>query len=449
MTAQIRGVNQAIRNANDGVSVAQTAEGALAETGNILQRIRELAVQSANATNSAGDRQALQSEVNQLKTEMNRIASTTTFNGVSVLDGSYQNQSFQVGSQSGSDNTIGVSIRGGSSGDLGNHAGIAMNATVRNGTGAVSVPNITLAGARATFVVDEQTLTIGSSIGIANDISILDGASAQGVATAINAASGRTGVSASASTTATLSGLSADGTVSFILGTGTGSATINAAVTTGDLSNLASSVNEFSGSTGVTATSTNGTLTLTNGEGKDIDIDTFSHTTGSATIAVQGSAEGAGVNLVDAAANSAVFVGEVKFSSANAFSASSTIANTAGSVFNLGANAASSSSLSAVSSVDISSSTGAVNALDVLDQALAGVSSIRADLGAIQNRFQSTIANLSSISENVSSARSRIQDADFAAETANLTRNQIVQQAGIAMLAQANALPQNVLALLQ
>ena len=457
MTAQIRGVNQAIRNANDGVSLAQTAEGALAETSNILQRIRELAVQSANATNSAGDRQALQSEVNQLKTEINRIASTTTFNGLNILDGTYQNQTYQVGAESGVANTIGVSISGSSTAALGNFGGIANNATEREGTGSTSAAVVDVATASnvTNHTVEAQVLTIGSSVGT-DTVTITDASSAETIATAINASSGLTGVSATAETTATLQGLTANGTVSFTIVTGTGSAAVSAAVTTTDLSNLATAINNFSGSTGVSATETGGVLTLTNGDGKDIGVENFAHSGDNGEeIDFVGSQESTGVTLegpttgTPAVTDSAIAVGEVSFSSSVAFSIESSVAVGAGSILNVAADTSVGSVLSAVSTVDISTASGATAALDVLDQALAGVSSIRADLGAIQNRFQSTIANLSSVSENVSAARSRIQDADFAAETANLTRNQIIQQAGIAMLAQANALPQNVLALLQ
>ncbi|MDX1519698.1 MAG: flagellin, partial [Gammaproteobacteria bacterium] len=238
-TTQIRGLNQAIRNANDGVSLAQTAEGALQETGNILQRIRELAIQSANSTNSASDRQALQSEVNQLKTELNRISSTTTFNGLKILDGTFQNQVFQVGANSGTANTISVSITSTSTATIGNNAVTTNNGTDSEGTGATSAPLADVATASNTtnHTVEAQTLTIGSSFGTAN-VTVVDASSAETIATAVNNASGSTGVTATAETTATLRGLSANGTVSFTLVTGLGSASISATVTTADLSNL-------------------------------------------------------------------------------------------------------------------------------------------------------------------------------------------------------------------
>ncbi len=446
MTSQIRGINQAIRNSNDGVSLAQTAEGALAESSNILQRVRELAVQSANATNSAGDRQALQSEVNALKTELSRIAETTTFNGLSILDGSYQNQTYQVGAESGSANTISVSISGASTSDLGNYANIAMNAVTNDGTGstadaAASIPSANTIGA--------QVVTIGSSSGTGT-ATITAGDSAEAVATSINNISGTTGVTATAETTATLSGLTASGTVSFTLQTGSGSATISAAVTTGDLSNLATEINNYTGTTGVTATETGGTLTLTESSGKDIGIGDFLNTS-AGTVTLSGSSDAAGETLSSGAAtDSSLVAGSLTFSSAGAFSIqSNATASTGGSILNTAANVDAIATLDALSSVDISSASGATDALDVLDQALAGLSSIRAELGALQNRFLATIANLSSVSENVTAARGRIQDADFASETAELSRTQILQQAGIAMLSQANAQPQTVLSLLQ
>ena len=457
MTSQIRGINQAIRNANDGVSLAQTAEGALAESTNILQRVRELAVQSANATNSAGDRQALQSEVNQLKTELSRIAETTSFNGLNILDGTYQNQVYQVGAESGSANTISVSIRGSSTSDLGNFSNIAMNATDSEGTGATSAPlaDVATAGNTTNHTVEAQTLTIGSSSGTAT-VSVTDGASAETIATAINNSTGTTGVSVTAETSATLNTLSANGTVTFSIVTGTGTATISAAVTTTDLSNLVAEVNNFTGTTGVAATESGGVLTLTQSSGKDIGIENFTHSGDAAeTIVFTGSTETTGATLTGAtggtaaATDSAIAVGELTFSSAVAFSVESDVAVGAGSILNVAAATNVSSTLSALSSVDISTSSGATAALAILDQSLAGVSSIRAELGAIQNRFLATISNLSSVSENVSAARGRIQDADFAMETAELSRTQILQQAGIAMLSQANAQPQNVLSLLQ
>lgn len=453
MTSQIRGLNQAVRNANDGISVAQTAEGALQESQSILQRMRELSVQSANATNSAQDRKALNAEVGQLKTELNRISNTTSFNGLNLLDGTYQNQAYQVGAESGSSNRIAVSIADTRNSALGNNGNVVANAGDNEGTGSASAGAATVAA--AVHSVEAQTVTIGSSVGIAT-VAVADAASASDTAAAINAESGNTGVRASASTEVTIDALTADGTVQFTLITSDGSATVNAASTTTDLSNLAAEINKVTGTTGVSATASGGTLTLTHGEGEDVGIQNLVHSgDAGATIDVGGSQDGTATTITSptggtaAATDSVNVTGELKFTSPNAFTIESTISSTAGSIINVAAATTVNSSLSSVSSIDVSTSALSLTALDIIDEALQGISDVRADLGAIQNRLTSTISNLSSIANNTETARSQIQDADFAAETANLSRNQILQQAGIAMLAQANAAPQNVLSLLQ
>ncbi|KAA3627630.1 MAG: flagellin [Proteobacteria bacterium] len=447
-TSQIRGLNQAIRNANDGVSLSQTAEGALSETGNLLQRMRELAIQSANSTNSASDRAALNSEVNQLKSELDRIASTTEFNGLKVLDGTFTTQSFQVGANA--NQTIAFSIAGATSSHLANHSLSAVNATADEGSASTSDAATTLAG--VTHQVEAQTLTISGNLG-SGTVSVADSASAFAVAAAVNAEEASTGVTAEATNSAVLSGLSAAGTVTLTLGSGSSTATISAAVTTTDLSALATEINNNSGTTGISATYSTGTLTLTQADGKDINIENFSHSTGSSTIAVQSvNASGTATDsetLTDSASDSIIVSGYVTFNSNNSFSVSSSVAAGAGSILNVAANTAVGSSQTLLSTVDISSQTGAQAALNIIDSSLQTISKIRADLGAVQNRFEATISNLGATAENLAAARSRIQDADFAAETAALTRAQILQQAGVSVLAQANVLPQNVLALLQ
>jgi len=441
MTAQIRGLTQAARNANDGVSLAQTAEGALSQTSSLLQRMRELSIQSANATNSSSDRAALQSEVNQIKDELNRVASTTTFNGLKILDGSYQNQKFQVGANA--NETIGISLSGVAATDLANYAVTGSNTTNRQGTGQAS----TAAVSSGANVIAGQTLTVSGAKGTTT-VAITAGDSAYTIATNVNAVSGTTGVTAKGSNSATLSGLSASGSVSLTLGSGSSTATVTAAVTTTDLSALSKAINNVSGTTGITADVSGGTLTLRQADGKDIKLDNFTHATSSgATISVgdAGTAE----TLTDGAADSTTISGTLSFSSSETYSVSSSVAAAAGSVVNVAANTAVSATASLVSAVDIGSASGAQSAIDVVDSALARVNGIRADLGAVQTRFELAINNLQTTSENLSAARSRIVDTDFAAETANLTRAQILQQAGVAMLAQANALPQNVLALLR
>ncbi|MEE4203749.1 MAG: flagellin [Halieaceae bacterium] len=459
LTTQIQGLNQAVRNANDGISLAQTAEGALGETTNILQRMRELAIQSANSTNSASDRAALQAEVNELKSEVDRIASNTTFNDVNLLDGTFTSKSFQVGSNAGE--TINVSIAGAGQDDLGNFRLFANNDEAGQGTGtgtaaATAAPANNTIAAQTLTIRNDKTPAAGTGVAVAaND-------TASEIVAKVNAVTETTNVSASAETRVKLDSFSNANasTVSFTLtsfdGTNTNSALISASgVTSTDLSSIADAVNAESGSTGITATVSGGTLELLNAAGDDIRIDDFLSATDTIDvtgIGADGSTEdGAAVTLTSggAANDSTTVSGTVTFNSSAAFSVSSSAADSAGSLFNDAANVQQGSSQVKLSTVDISTAQGAQDALAVLDASLETVNGIRANLGATQNRFESTIANLTTTSENLTAARSRVQDADFAQETAALARSQVLQQAGISVLAQANAQPQNVLALLQ
>ena len=435
MTAQVRGLNQAIRNANDGISLAQTAEGAMQESTNILQRMRELAVQSANDTNSNSDRVNLQKEVAQLQQELNRIASNTTFNGKNILDGTFTSGKFQVGANA--NQTIEVSI--------GNMAATAMGSQSADSQAHVGTALTAAADASAGNGVAAGTLTVNGTSSV--DVTINAGDAASDIASAVNAATGSTGVSATARTEVALGSLSAAGTVSFKLSTSNASGTVGSEQTisvavgdVNDLTDLASAINQVSGSTGVTATLSDdkASITLTNEAGDDINIVDFTHSTSGSTMAV------GGVALTDGGNDSIVVGGQVSFESPNSYVIDdATTGNTV-----MGA-ASTSSTLSSVADISIATQAGANDALAVIDQALQYVTDTRADLGAVQNRFQSTIANLGATAENLTAARSRIQDTDFAAETANMTRAQILQQAGVAMVSQANALPQTVLSLLR
>ena len=688
-TSQIRGLGQASRNANDAISLAQTAEGALSESGNILQRIRELSVQSANSTNSASDRLSLQSEVNQLVSELDRIASTTSFNGLKLLDGSFTAQTFQVGAEA--NQTINVTVAGATADTLGinkistsdvdagndingiqnaTNSGLAATTTsvlssasttsgdlataviaaqtfsvtdaagtvvtydalvddgsaeiitgvgglagvtsatatgvttlelefvgtslvddggagqdgqitfdlngqaitvVANGTGtldddataaavatainangtlatagvtaevtgtsvtisgvavdleldtyaftddsttssaevltadtvaidtggpddsirklseveilldtgssitstlaggASGLLNITAGGDAATLTglgnadisggnnVAAQTITINGEAAV--DLAILADSDAETIAAQINQLSDQTGVSATANTTATISNLSTDGVVSFELN---GEA-ISANVTTTDLGTLAAAINDESGKTGITAIiSLDGaSIDLEHNTGEDISIKDFDSSAavdgaGETTVSLDvtggvGSAttiESGGANAANR--DSTVVGGEIEFKSTGGyFSVSSDLTELTSGLFTGSADQLQASENNSVSSIDISTVDGASAAIDIADGALAAVNSIRAELGAVQNRFESTISNLATSIENLSAARSRIQDTDFASETANLTRTQILQQAGVAMLSQANSLPQLVLSLLQ
>jgi len=682
MTSQIRGLNQAVRNSNDGISLAQTAEGALQESTNILQRMRELAVQSANDTNSASDRTSLQAEVNQLKQELTRIAETTTFNGKKLLDGSMTSAQFQVGANA--NQTISFGIASAKSTDIGNNslttdnaAGIeaatySAAAVTTSGTGgaganlaaartaslaaqdvtftlsdgstgtaaltagmsalaakteidtasgatstatyssnsldidftgttwdvgagtndtltmningaaltvtatvggtfagnlgtAVSDWNtantagtgVTLAltgttvsattsggqnieldtvafnnGSAGTVAYDDlngnstalttgayvqragasyafaptdgvvsavstgtalgvtageeglggigltgtsggnnvaaQTLTVVGKEG-SQEVDIANGDTAAVVAEKINAVSSDTGVNATAQTKATLSDLSSNGSVTFNLqGTNTSAVAINATVLSNDLTNLVTAINDQSGNTGITATlsADKASITLEQSSGYDIKISDFEHSgavTDTATpanavvqsVKVSGN-QGAGTTLYDGSGtlaeaaqyDSTVVGGEVTFSSSASFNVTSSIDADGKSLFSTDADGANVSDLQSINNVDITSVEGAANAIESIDGALMQVDNMRGELGAIQNRFENTISNLQNVSENLSAARSRILDADIAQETSNMTKQNILQQAGVSILAQANQAPQLALSLL-
>ncbi|HDS1552593.1 MULTISPECIES: flagellin [Stenotrophomonas] len=349
-STQIRGLDVAIRNANDGISLAQVAEGSLSEVGNNLQRIRELAVQASNATNSSSDRKALQAEVTQLVSEIDRVAKQSDFNGTKLLDGSFTSQLFQVGANAGQAIAIN-SVVDAKAESLGTttfvNAGSINMTDARVDTAKGTLANVTVGGVSLGDVKFDYTTPPGAPA-TAPEIAAVRAANQQNatkaLAAALNGKIGETGLHAATTTTAgeiALTSVKADNTTTAV------EVTINTA-TPDKLNNPAA---------GATAAHV-----------ADIKIDTVA---------------------------------------------------------------------------------GAQQALEIVDKALESVNSVRADLGAIQNRFTSVVANLQTSSENLSASRSRIRDTDFAKETAELTRTQILQQAGTAMLAQANQVPQNVLSLLQ
>jgi flagellin len=654
-TTQIRGLNQAVRNANDAISLSQTAEGALGEYSNILQRVRELAVQSANSTNASSDRAALNSEAAQLIAEMNRISTSTQFNGQNVLDGSFNSAQFQVGANA--NQTISVSIGNASTNALGAYQfnnssspvtgqalvsgdltvnGVNVGASQNGGADSIvnainSVTNQTAVTASAVSSITASNTPTGRVDLVAGDL-VINGVdigaragsynfATQGtnIAAAINLKTASTGVSATAnavtgqislssSTGRTIevttnngvaganrlenaTGLEVSGSSGSTFGTatytlaatkGSSTGTFNFTdVSDGDTFTIGSTTFEFQSGGAVTGSVSGGNIIIGDSYANDANVlaeviqavngaaigvtaagsggqaitftDNFagvetvaSHTLadggggavttigntagtgiaegatftvdGSTYTFIKGATSGNNISLTNAGASDAATLaaaatalaarittnhngvnGAQNFSdhtatAANAVvTATSTLRGTlgnalatgvtgvtvaAGVVATDGAYAASttygtislnsnaeyqvagnnsgkaglstaSSTLSAISTLDISSVSGANAAISLVDGALAQVSKIRADLGAIQNRFESTIANLSATSENLSAARSRIRDADFAQETASLIRAQILQQAGTAILSQANAVPQSVLSLLQ
>ncbi|MBU0551761.1 flagellin [Myxococcota bacterium] len=415
-TSQIRGLNQAVRNSNDGISLAQTVEGALQESTNILQRMRELAVQAANDTNTASDRESLDAEVQQLVAELDRIGETTTFNNQKVLDGSFVEMFFHVGANARE--TVNVRLQDARSTALG-RAAIETSTVVTTNALADGDVIINSINIRATQASDDTVSTT------------LATASAMAKANAINDSTAFTGVTARALATEVDGGAIGGGTLD-----GTNNVTINGQIITGVIitgddanENLLTQINAVADETGVIASlDANHELVLTARDGRNIEI----------------TASGTGAAITGLAAG--VYTGALELSSTEQFlleGAQPDYIGLAGGRL-VGVNTANS-----VSTVDVMTRQGANRTIEVMDRALEEISSHRADLGALQNRLQSTISNLSNVSENLSASRSRILDADFAAETAALSRNQVLQQAGTSILAQANQQPQQALSLLQ
>ena len=444
-TGQIRGLNQAVRNAGDGISLAQTAEGALKASGDILQRVRELAVQSANASNSAGDRQALQKEVGQLVAELDRISQTTEFNGAKLLDGSFGTQQFQVGANA--NQTIVAATANMRTSVYGN------NQNLSSAGNSVSAQGASAGVSSSANGVGAGAVTINGALGT-KSMSVTADDSAKTIAANINSIKADTGVTATARTEVKLEIDSAGGAYSMVLKSENATAeTVSFNLAAGSasdrLSVAVSAINDKSAKTGVTASlSQKGDyIILTNTSGTDITVGTAAGIQNAGDLKVtklqaDGKDQGGTTTLGSATTADGIssrVSGYIVLDSEKSFSVSS------GST----ALTSSSSDLQKVADLDITSFKKATEALKTVDSALAYISGERASLGALQSRFETAISNLQVASENMSASRSRIQDADFASETAALSRAQILQQAGTAMVAQANQLPQGVLALLR
>jgi flagellin len=455
-TTQINGLNQAVRNASDGISLSQTAESALGTLTSNLQRIREIAVQSANASNSASDRAALDQEVQQRIAEIDRIANQTSFNGQKVLDGTFGTATFQVGANVGE--TIGVnlstSVRATAIGKTADYVGgAAYNSTLATGQQGAGVDGTALSAGdiSITLGTGQQVAVVAATAGAGAGQTT---ASAYAKANAINS-SGIAGLTATADTVVQF----ALGATAVSAGTTAYSLTINGvaiysnynAATGGALTSdaVVAAINANSAGTGVTASydSTNTRVTLTASDGRNIGItqaNTGAANQGLGAIAgTNNSSNTATLATADGASTTAAYVGSIRLTSAQSIAISGTVAR-----IGFGATSYALGN-SALNSASVTTVAGANTTIGRVDAALTTVSNLRSVLGAIQNRFDSTISNLSSVSQNLQESRSRILDADFAAETASLTRAQILQQAGTAILAQANAAPQSVLALLK
>ena len=436
LTSQVQGLAVAQRNANDGISIAQTAEGAMQASTDILQRMRELALQSANGSNSDDDRAALQKEVSALQTELTRISETTSFGGQKLLDGTFAGKDFQVGANA--NETISMS--------MGNIAAEALGSDKYDTEGSIAgkvQADGTTNGidADATMVIAEN----GGNATSTGDINFAANATSKQIATEINDATSAAGVNVKATVTNEVvidSFAAASSGLDVRLELNGTNIDVNNFNNT-DLTKLASAINDASGTTGVTATvDANDPSKITLSSDDDILL-AFEEQTGTAAAVTMNITGNDGTNTITTAeGEDRIAVGSVKLSGPEGFSYS---AATSTELF--GATAAS-SDLDAVSAIDLSTQNGSQSAIDVIDAALANIDESRADLGALQNRFSHTISNLANIQENVSASRSRIQDTDFAVETANMTKNQILQQAGTSILAQANQLPQAALSLI-
>jgi flagellin len=525
MTSQVRGLDQAIRNANDGISLIQTAEGALQESTNILQRMRELSVQSANGIYSDSDRKTLQAEVKQLQSELTRISETTTFNGQKLLDGSLGTKDLQIGSEA--NQTVGVSIGSFSANSLGGLKGDIVGEATTTG-----LADLTFTAANSLKINDYQLkATVGTTLnerlaGINGD---LKGKGTEFAAlVSVEATNGGSGVLKAPTDTLTLSVVDGDGKAQSYVITGTNSmkelvdkinntTSVQASLDEKGRLNLtvdgATSLQVADNTTnqkatGLTNATTNFSVVIndTSADKSGLKIEgagTFASAAAGALALgidlqdangnIQGGAVAAAASTINkgdliingveldkitlpgatAALNQAELIKKINEVSAEtgvvAFTGSTaggiglrsttggeisikygddaTAATIAGQIGLQERNATAGSG--SVASINISTAGGAQKAIGILDKALEQVAATRADLGAVNNRLDHTVSNLANISEKTSSAKSRIMDADFAAETAALSRSQVLQQAGTAMLAQSNARPQQVLSLLQ
>lgn len=442
--SQIRGLDVAQRNANDGISLAQTAEGALDEITNNLQRIRDLSVQSANATNSASDRAALDQEVQQRLAEIERISTQTSFNGLKVLDGTFGQQDFQVGANAGE--VIGVDLSQGTRLEQ-----IGAFASMTSGSDVTSDK----------LAAGDLTIKVGA--GDVVQVGASDSDSAEDKAQAILDAgvSGLTSVSATnvqkvgfaavgGDATATSAAGIKDTTYTLSISVGTGAAvsisqTIAGATTGGtagqlDKTELAAAING-AGIEGLVASTNSTGLVLTNADGKNITIN--SETTAVGT-AAETQLNGGLDATIDGGTTASVLRGQITIEALDTITVGGANESFVG--FTNNQTQGVTGDLASLNVTDVANANESIKRIDA---ALRAVNGVRSELGAVQNRFDSTIANLATTSENLSAANSRILDADFAAETAKLSKAQVLQQAGISVLAQANARPQQVLSLLQ
>ncbi len=475
---QINGLNQAVSNGNQGVSLVQTATSALQNQTNLLQQIRTIAVQSANASNTTADRQSLQNVVSQLLSQVQTIATQTQFNGQNLLDGTFAGSAFQVGANA--NQTISVSIANAQTTSLGNFVTSAASTSLYSSSGAYSLGGnlagggFTVSSGTAGGNFTSGTFAISGSVGDATVNVLSAGSSAYTIASSVNEVSAQTGVSATAYTSVAFS-VSGAGSLSFSLSNGTSgsqsnavniSATItgNGTTTPYDLSSLVTAINNQASTTGISASTqtVQGTqeLVLTQSQGRNIVIDSGNNS-GASGLASGSTAKltvvantlnsdgtissGSSLATLSSGASGLTIQGVVQFASSSSY--------TIGSGSNIGFTSQAATLTtgvggSAVSSINVSTAAGAQAAIAVLDQAINTLNSQGGALGAIQQRIQASVSNAQTAATNLASAQSVVKDANIAAATTQLSKYQILQQAGISTLAQANALQQSYLKLL-
>jgi len=547
MTANIRGISAAIRNANDGISLTQTAEGSLSAIGDNLQRIRELAVQSSNTGNNASDRNALNAEAQQLVAEIDRVANNTAFNGIKLLDGSFQNQSLQVGASNDSNDRITINIGSAKAAALGVGSNTAYQTNIQGvavGSDPLAAGALALNGIMVGASTSDGVSSVDSSasgISIANAINVVSGQSgvtasvnatktntvkaltttgggfgagavkingvdigavaagtsaghAAGVAAAVNAVSSKTGVTATSdvnggvslratdgrdiviTTDATASagsiGVAASSSVTQKAGIGSAITGFGTAIAAGDVQingvsigkidtansagerggQMAAAINAISTRTGVTASfdSATGNVSLAANDGRNISISINGNATAITSQQTGLVHDDGGTTVGTYKTTTLKSVVSLSSSSANGVTISgvdSTALKASG--FTAGNTSATSVAGAGVSTISLLSAASSQNALSVLDSAINTITDSRASMGAYQNRLEASITNLETTSVNLQASRSRILDTDYAKETTNLAKSQIIQQAATAMLAQANQSSQSVLALLK
>ncbi|XTI73421.1 flagellin [Acidithiobacillus sp. AC3] len=468
---QINGLNQAVSNGNQGVSLIQTATGAIQNQTSLLQQIRTTAVQAANASNTTSDRQALQGVVSQLLAQVQTIATQTQFNGQNILDGTFAGAAFQVGANS--NQIINVAVGNTQTNAMGNYAATASGTVYStdgsyvNGGYAAGGAFTVSSGGAGNFA--SGSLSIVGSVGTASVSVNSTGESAANIAAAVNAVSSQTGVTAQGYTSVALTATT--GTYTFTLSNGssgspTNAVNISADVTNGsngqpDLSALVTAINNQAAITGTSAStqvvSGKAELVLTNSNGNNINISAgltsggalsgaglASGSTGSLQ-AVSGSTASSVGNAITSGGANFLIQGAVQFESASSYSIGS------GSLIGFSSAAASLSSGaggSQVASINVSTAAGAQQAIGIIDQAINYLNQQNGALGAIQNRVQASVSNDQTTATNLQSAQSTVQDANIAQATSQLTKYQILQQAGISTLAQENSLQQSYLKLL-